>query len=79
MTTQQANPFLIFCPECGKTLCYLCAKIEDNIAAEMDACDYADMSYINRQWRRKRAHLARFDHSHVGENDHSQLIMRITL
>lgn len=71
------NPFAIFCPECGKTICYVCAKIDDNIAAEMDGCDSADMSYIRRQNRRRRAHLTAYDHAYIGENDQSTIVMRL--
>lgn len=73
------NPYAIFCPECGKTICYVCAKIDDNIAAEMDCCDNADMKYIRRQQRRRKLHLAAYDHKYIGENDHSTLVMRMTL
>ena len=73
------NPFAIFCPECGKTICYVCAKIDDNINAEMEACDYADMKYIRRQQRRLRIHLATFDHKYIGANDHSTIVMRLTV
>lgn len=73
------NPYLIFCPECGKTICYRCAKIEDNIESEMESCDNADMRYIRRQSRARRLHLAAYDHRFVGENDHSILVMRLTV
>lgn len=69
------NPYLIFCPECGKTICYVCAKIDDNIAAEVDG--YGDVQYIRRQSRRRKRHLEAYDHAFVGANDHSVLVMRM--
>lgn len=73
------NPWLIFCPECGKTICARCILLQQRIDEEMEACDYADMKYIRRQSRAKRLHLETYDHKYAGANDHSTLVMRLVL
>jgi predicted RNA-binding Zn-ribbon protein involved in translation (DUF1610 family) len=77
VAAMKENPYAIYCPECGKTICYRCEKIEQNIASEMDACDDADRHYIQRQQRLLKAHKAEYDHRWIGENDRSLLVMRL--
>ena len=77
-TTEQLreNPYLIFCPECGVTHCYVCAKYSDMLD-DMDGYDQSDMPYIRRKCRERRKHLATYDHSALEFKD--KLLFRVSL
>lgn len=81
MTTEtklKANPYLVWCDECGATLCFKCLQYEEAIACEMEACDYADMRFIRRKGRERRKHLATYDHSWIGQ-DKPLITMRLNV
>jgi hypothetical protein len=71
------NPYEVWCPECGKTLCAICERYDMLAQPDGFADNETMLRYMRGLRARRKKHLATFDHSYSGDNDTSTNLGRI--
>ena len=77
--TLKDNPYEVWCPECGKSFCFICARYDMNNNGDGFGSDEEMLRYYRGVRARRKKHMATFDHRYLGDNDHSAVLFRVSL
>lgn len=77
MSDRPRNPYVIYCPHCGETICAKCEQYEAQ-AMELSDCE-ADRKFAAGMYDRRRRHLERYDHSGVTQDAGTFLSLGLNL